>query len=153
MRKLIACCLLLIASTTNAAPINETLADIKVTHLQLLANNFNMFMLNNFDSLIDSQKDKTSKTLSIRLFSTQEKTLHFTIYGESDVKSVTNATCTKSLSEIKELLTGELGAAMLRKFSYFELTQKEINELTSSFSFWGQIQADINKELSVSCSL
>ncbi|HAS6253610.1 TPA: hypothetical protein RQL13_004447 [Vibrio vulnificus] len=156
MKKL-AVATLILASVSNvvfAQGLNEKLAKTEVNHLQLLANNMNMFMLTKMESMKEKSQSNGDEFVKefFKAHTDTENNLVFNAYYSAPVASLSKDKCQEKLLSDIEGLSGDSGVRAFQAVSYFQLSSSEVSAILESAKYSVTIIAKENNELKISCS-
>ncbi|MDN4502633.1 hypothetical protein QX776_09475 [Alteromonadaceae bacterium BrNp21-10] len=147
-------------STTFANAANQSYADVlasnQVNHFQLLVNNLNMLFITKMDDFkkSDPNKEKELKTTFIKVSSTKDNKLIFSMFYEAPVGLISRAKCNDQLESDLRSMLGEDSkvSTILQLLSFYPMSKSEADSMLRDSYLNMTITASENKELNVSCS-
>ncbi|WP_105215371.1 hypothetical protein [Pseudoalteromonas sp. T1lg22] len=142
------------SSLANATSLSSKLANSPTDHLQLLANNLNMFMLLNLEKLREQSVIENKEFLEVYFRASVENngTLKLHAMYEAPVSSISKAKCQAKLKKYVNELKENGGITTFQAVSYYYLSRQEALSLLNESTYSITIVAKENNELQISCS-
>jgi hypothetical protein len=144
---------LLFPVSTFASSISDELARKDVSHLDLIANNLNMFYLSKMDAKNGNKNASEVEESFVRFSVTKKKQIMMQSFYIAPVSKVTSEQCKALLDGIVSK-TKDKDSSIHKVFpilTVLEFTPKHTAQLLSEMKFSVYLQAKENNQLSLNC--
>ncbi|MFY8275325.1 hypothetical protein AAEU32_14470 [Pseudoalteromonas sp. SSDWG2] len=138
----------------SAKTISADLAGSPTNHLQLLANNFNMFMVINLDKIREDSLNQNKEFVEtyFRVSVSKDNKLNFHAIYEAPVTSISKDKCQTKLKHYITESRERAAIPIVQAISFFYLEESDVVELLQESTYSLTIAAKENRELQISCS-
>lgn len=141
-------------SNSYASKAGDAMARSDVSHLELLANNLNMFYLIKKDELQGGKESEIVESF-VRFSTTKDKKLYIEAFYKAPVLKVTKDQCEATLKNSASKLRdpGSSISQVLPLMTVYSISAAQAQEILNESYMKVYLQAQENTELSIKCNL